>query len=75
MDRQSFGKNKNYFALQKKASTIQYGFWKCGTHAQVFSQTLTPVNSKKEIRQKKHTRKVGRKEWVWTKQEIPMVKL
>ena len=34
---------------EKKLSTIQYGFRKCGTHALVFSQTLAHGNSKNEI--------------------------
>ena len=33
---------------EKKASTIQCNYRKCGTHAQVFSQTLTHGNSKNE---------------------------
>ena len=40
-----------------KASTIQYGYMKCGTHARVFSQTLAHWNSKNEVRQKKKVRK------------------
>ena len=36
---------------EKGGSTIQYGYGKRGTHAQVFSQTLPHGNSKNEIRQ------------------------
>ena len=36
---------------EKSGSTIQYGHRKLGTHARVFSQTLTHGNSKNEIRQ------------------------
>ena len=36
---------------EKRESTIQYGNRKRGTHARVFSQTLTHGNSKNEIRQ------------------------
>ena len=36
---------------EKWGSTIQYGYRKRGTHARVFSQTLTHGNSKNEIRQ------------------------
>ena len=36
---------------EKSGSTIQYGYRKQGTHARVFSQTLTHGNSKNEIRQ------------------------
>ena len=36
---------------EKRGSTIQYSYRKRGTHARVFSQTLTHVNSKNEIRQ------------------------
>ena len=32
------------------ASTIQYNYRKCGTHAQVFSQTLAHGNRETEIR-------------------------
>ena len=41
-----------YFLLhltEKKGDTIQYGYRKLGTHAQVFSQTLLHGNSKNEI--------------------------
>ena len=38
-------------ALSEKASTIQYGYRKWGTHARVFSQILAHGNSKNEIRQ------------------------
>ena len=34
---------------EKRGSTIQYGYRKQGTHARVFSQTLTHGNSKNEI--------------------------
>ena len=37
-------------ALSEKTSTLQYGYRKCGTHAQVFFQTLEDGNSKNEIR-------------------------
>ena len=43
-------------ALSEKASTIQYGYRKWGTHARVFSQTLAHGNSKNEIRQRKRGR-------------------
>ena len=36
---------------KKRGSTIQYGYWKWGTRASVFSQTLAHGNSKNEIRQ------------------------
>ena len=36
---------------EKRESTIQYGCKKRGTHARVFSQTLTHENNKNEIRQ------------------------
>ena len=36
---------------EKRGSTIQYGYRKRGTHARVFSLTLTHGNSKNEIRQ------------------------
>ena len=36
---------------EKRGSTIRYGYRKLGTHALVFSQTLTHGNSKNEIRQ------------------------
>ena len=36
---------------RERGSTIQYGYRKRGTHARVFSQTLTHGNSKNEIRQ------------------------
>ena len=38
------------FTERKKEGTIQYGYRKWGTHARVFSQTLTHGNSKNEIR-------------------------
>ena len=43
---------------REKWSTIQYGYRKRGTHARVFSQTLTHGYSKNEIRQwdrRRHT--------------------
>ena len=36
----------------KKASPIQYGYRKCGTHARVFSKTLVHWNTKNEIKQR-----------------------
>ena len=36
---------------EKRGSTIQYGYRKRGTHARVFSKTLTHGNSKNDIRQ------------------------
>ena len=36
---------------ENRGSTIQYGYRKRGTHARVFSQTLTHGNNKNEIRQ------------------------
>ena len=47
----------------EKYSTIQYGYRKCGTHAPVFSRTLTNGNSKIEIRQRnKERRRVEKSE-------------
>ena len=43
---------------EKKASTIQNGYRKCGTHARVFSQTLVYGNSKNEIRQRNKKKKI-----------------
>ena len=40
------------FCLPERASTSQYGYRKCGTHARVFSHTLAPENSRNEIRQR-----------------------
>ena len=37
------------FPLVKRASSIQYGYRKCGTRARVSSQTLTRSNNKNEI--------------------------
>ena len=45
---------------ERKASTIQYGYKKCGTHARVFSQTLKHGNSKNE----KEKDEVGKKRGV-----------
>ena len=42
---------------EKWGSTIQYGYRKRGTHARVFSQTLTHGNSKNEIRQRDKRRR------------------
>ena len=42
----------DYFTMWKKEGTIQYGYRTWGTHARVFSQTLTHGNSKNEIRQR-----------------------
>ena len=39
------------FRLAKKENTIKYGYRKCGTHAQVFSQSFPHGNSKNKIRQ------------------------
>ena len=39
-----------HLVLQKKASTLEYGYMKCRTHARVFSQTLAHEDSKVEIR-------------------------
>ena len=36
---------------EERGSTIQHGYRKLGTHARVFSKTLTHGNSKNEIRQ------------------------
>ena len=44
-----------------KASSIQYGYRKCGTHARVFSRTLAQGTSKIEIRQLKMKRKKARR--------------
>ena len=41
----------------KKNSTIQYGYRKWGTHAQVFSLTLAHGNSNMEIRQRDRRRR------------------
>ena len=38
------------FTERKKEDTIQYGYRTWGTHARVFSQTLTHGNSKNELR-------------------------
>ena len=52
---------------REKWSTIQYGYRNRGTHARVFSQTLTHGNSQNEIRQwdrRRHTeerREYGKK--------------
>ena len=50
-------------ALSKKASTIKYGYRKCGTHAQVLPQTLAHGNSKNEIRQRNRRWKEERGEY------------
>ena len=44
-----------------KASSIQYGYRKCGTYARVSSQTLAHGNSKIEIRQLKIKGKKARR--------------
>ena len=36
----------------EKESIIQYGYWKCGTHARVFSRTLPNGSSKNEMNKK-----------------------
>ena len=46
---------------RKNASTIQYGYRECGTHARVFTQTLAHGN-KNEIRketEEREKREVG----------------
>ena len=43
---------------EKKASPIQYGYRKCGTHARMFSQPLLRGNSKNEIRQRTKKKKI-----------------
>ena len=43
---------------EKKASTIQYGYRKCVTHARVFSQALVHGNSKNEIRQRNKKKEI-----------------
>ena len=45
------------FRLVKKASTIQYGYRKWGTHARVFPQTLAHGNRKNEIIQRNRRRR------------------
>ena len=50
----------------ERASYIQYGCRKRGTHARVFSRTLAHGNSKIEIRQlKMKGKKARRNEWIW----------
>ena len=72
----SFGQSKDYFASRKKG-TIQYGYRKLGTNAEVFSQTLAHGNRKNEIRQRQ-TKNSRREAWVWKevkralKKEVPM---
>ena len=39
-------KNEYLISGKKKASTIQFGYRKCGTHARVFCQTLAHGNSR-----------------------------
>ena len=54
------------FVSQKISSTIQYGYKKCGTHAQVFLQTRVNWNSMNKIRQRvKSTEEGGKKSGVY----------
>ena len=48
---------------EKKKSTIQHGYRKCGTHARVPSQTLTHGNSKTEIGKETRKRYEERREY------------
>ena len=47
--------------ILERASSIQYGYRKCGTHARVFHRTLAHGNSKIEIRQLKVKGKKARR--------------
>ena len=49
------------FAQRKIASTIQYGYRKCVTHARVFFHTLAHGNSKIEIIQRDRGRRQAEK--------------
>ena len=51
--------------LEKRGSSIQYGYRKRGTHARLFSLTPTHGNSKNEIRTIKQTKTVRREGRLW----------
>ena len=53
------------FHLAKNASTIQYGYRKCGTHAQVFSKNTLSWELQEWNKTKRQKKKVRREEWVY----------
>ena len=48
------------YSRAKTASSIQYGYRKCGTRAQVFSPIPEHENSKNEMRQRNKQRRVNK---------------